>query len=321
MVLNEDGGSLRVVVTATGRVVGQLRRPVGQAFVTIVGTAGDRRFFVVADLSAQSSCQAFFYQFSLSADGVPSALTPLPVRRLPGLPTALAASADGSLVAYSVVHCASGSTGNIGSGQPIGQIGLIDLRAGKITRRWSYTAGEDYTNDLSMSADGTLLGYSNYLGATPVGRVLTASALSGQDQRHSRIVVHQPLSTALSASSRLMYALTGARDHVLAAYDTANGQQVKVLHTWPAASQPGRLVADPAGRYALLPITVIPKHHSLTPAGGALECRKKPGGKGWKCNRTTPPETLFVSVNLATGAVTKLPFREPLPAGWGMVAW
>jgi hypothetical protein len=37
---------------------------------------------------------AVAYCFSLSADGQPSALTRLPVRPLPDLPTALAASAE-----------------------------------------------------------------------------------------------------------------------------------------------------------------------------------------------------------------------------------
>ncbi len=207
----------------TGAVAGRLSAPAGQAFAVITGTASDRTFFAATDLNPQTSCQTHFYQFSLSADGQPSALTALPVRPLPGLPTALAASADGRLVAYSVTKCAGEAAGHIGNGQVSGGIGLINLVTGHVSRHWSYTLSEDYTTDLSMSADGSLLGYSNYLNAeSPVGRVLTASAPSGPDERYSRIVIRNPLTTALSSDGSLIYAMIGARGQVLAAYATAS---------------------------------------------------------------------------------------------------
>ena len=59
--------------------------------------------------------------------------------------------------------------------------------------------------------------------------------------------------------------MIGARGQVLAAYATANGQQVKVLHRWPASAQPGPLVGDPAGGYALLSIASAPGRKKLTP--------------------------------------------------------
>ena len=320
-VLNNNTG-LEVVVTATGQVAGQLRAPAGQSFAAIAGTASDRTFLVAADLNPQTSCRTFFYQFSLSADGQPSALTPLPVRTLPGLPTALAASANGRLVGYSVVRCATG-TGRISPGQAIGHIGLINLDAGKITRQWSYALSEDYTTDLSMSGDGSLLGYSNFQNARMAGRVLSASSPPGPDLRHSHIVVRQPTSTALSISGRVMYAITGTHDHLLAAYDTANGRQATVLHRWPAATEPGQLVADPAGRYALLPFTTSSGHESLVPfvKGHRYPCIVLRVHKRLMCRRPSPSQTVFFSINLATGTVTKLPFRDSGPAYWGMVAW
>jgi len=318
-VLN-GGNELNVVVTATGRVAGRLRAPAGLAFATIAGTAGDRTFFAAADLNPQTSCEAFFYRFTLNADGQPSALTPLPVHRLPGLPTALAASADGAQVAYSVVGCASGPARHIGSGHPIGAISLVNLASGTVTRHWSYTLSEDYTTDLSMSADGSELGYSNYQNASSVvGRVLAARAPSGPDQRHSRIVARQVNSVALSGSGRLMYAITGARDHVLASYDTANGRQVQVLHVWPARFQPGPLVADPAGGFALLAVTVSAPHRAGASNIGRGSCRVV--HHHVKCQGFTPPRTVFFSINLATGAATRLPIRASGPAGWGMIAW
>jgi hypothetical protein len=317
-----NGSGLEVIVTATGRVAGRLSAPAGQAFAAVTGTAGDRTFLAAADLNPQTSCRAFFYRFRLGADGRPSALTPLPVGPLPGLPTALAASAAGSLAAYSVVGCAGSTPGHIGLDQPIGHIGLIDLAAGRIAGQWSYTLGEDYTSDLSMSADGRLLGYSNFQNDFQVGRVLAASAPPGPDQRYSHVVVRQPGATALSASGRLLYAMTGAHDQVLAAYDTATGQRVAVLHRWPAALQPGPLVADPAGRYLLVSVTGTPARRTFSPQVKGHRCLAvMVVDQGPKCLRVSVPPTLFVAIDLATGAATTLPFRESGPAGFGTIAW
>jgi hypothetical protein len=39
------------------------------------------------------------------------------------------------------------------------------------------------------------------------------------------------------------------------------------------------------------------------------------------CRQTTPLQTRFISVNLATGTLTSLPFSQTGSVGWGMVAW
>jgi hypothetical protein len=320
-VLN-NGDNLEAVVTATGHVAGHLRAPAGHLFAVIAGTGADRTFFAATDLNPQTSCKTSFYKFTLSAAGQPSGLTRLPVSTLPGLPTALAASADGHLAAYSVTNCAGDASSQIGSGQVTGGIGLINLAAGQIARTWTYTLGEDYTTDLSMSADGSLLGYSNFISSSSrAGRVLTTSAASGSDQSASRVVVRNPVTTALSASGQLMYAITGAHSQLLAAYATASGQQVKVLHRWSAAEQIGPVVTDPAGGYALIPITATPGRPALSPLVKGHPCtvvvaRGKP-----MCEQMTRSRTSFVSINLASGRVTTLPFTETGPAFWGMAAW
>jgi hypothetical protein len=333
-----NGNALDVVVTATGHVTGQLSAPARQGFTDLAGTASDRTFFVATQTGTKKiPCQTMFYQFSLGADGQPSALTPLPVGSLLGLPTSLAASANGSLVAYSVVLCAGepgDPVGTAGLGRRIGHIGLIDLAAGKITRQWSYTLDEDYTSDLSMSADGTLVGYSNYLGNVPgagnvtVGRVLAASAPSGPDASRGRVVIRRPSATTLSASGHLMYALTGTAGNVLAAYDTANGRRVEILRTWRVGTQPSRLVADPAGHYALAPISIIIHLTHVPPNMREREraCIATFGRKSPDCKPTQLEprqfQIIFFSINLATGALTKLPFHAPWPSGnVQVVAW
>jgi hypothetical protein len=109
-----------------------------------------------------ATCRAYFYRFSLNADGQPSALAALPGSGQAGLPTALAASADGSKLAFSVTHCGGSGATKIPRKQPIGYIGLLDTASGKITARWTYTLGEDYTTSMSLTPDGHQLAFAQY---------------------------------------------------------------------------------------------------------------------------------------------------------------
>jgi len=327
-VLNNTN-AIDVVTTATGRIVGRLRAPARQGFVTVVGTASDRTFFATTSLNPQTSCRTFFYKFTLSANGQPSALTPLRVRVLPGLPTALATNADGSLVGFSVVQCASDVAGRIGIGRKIGGIGLIDLPAGRIAKVWSYTLGEDYTNDLTMSADGRLLGYANYWNSRyQVGRVIPTGAPSGPDASHSRVVVRRPTFTALSPDGQIMYAISGSREQVLAAYHVTDRHLVSVLHRWPATTSLSRAVVDPAGGHLIVPFEKIPAHRTRYPVTYkvghrcfVVKAHKAQKAPTSECKPIVQPKTQFLSVNLTTGAVTILPFTVSGPPGWGVVAW
>jgi hypothetical protein len=243
-----------------------------------------------------------------------------------GLPTALAASADGSMLAYSVVRCAGSGSGQIPASQAIGEISLLDLASGAVTRQWSYTISEDYPTELSLSATGSLLGYPIYMetssfSANPfqVARVLATSARPGPDYLHSRVVVRQPdparggiVSATLSTGGSLMYAITGAADQTLAAYDTSDGRQVAALHTWPSATELGNLVADPAGGYLLLPMT----HRPHITGRGCVFARVK--GARAACHLVIP-RTTFVGIDLATGSMATLPFSlsgRPVSAAW-----
>jgi hypothetical protein len=327
----DDGSNLTVVATATGRVTGRVAAPSGKAFAEVAGTAGDRVFFAAASLRSQGSCRTTFYRIGLSTTGRPLAPALLTAPQMTGLPTALAASADGGLLAYSVVGCAGNSSGYIPAGQAIGHIGLIDVASGSVTRQWSYTLGEDYPSDLSLSATGSVLGYSIYreaasYSASPVqvGRVLATSARPGPDYLRSRVIVPQPAgaqagigSTALSTSGGLLYAITSGARQTLAAYDTSDGRQVQVLHSWPSATLLGQLRADPAGGYLLLPMG-----HPAQPAPGtAKRCIMRIVSGVQQCQRLRTYDTVFVSIDLASGSMTTLPFTMTGPPGSGQAAW
>jgi hypothetical protein len=205
-------------------------------------------------------------------------------------------SANAQTVAYSVVHCASGATGHLSGSHPIGDIGVINLATTQV-KHWSFTLNEDYTSDLSLSADGGLAGFSSYLdtsapGTVQVGRVLPTSTQPGTVQQRDRIVVRSPATTgkgldavALSPDGHTMYACTqsGSSDtdvtQTLAAYDTATGQMTSVLRTWalgirPAVSQPTRLAAT----CSWPPPRDLISQDTARPQWGHRYCRQRPGG-------------------------------------------
>jgi hypothetical protein len=315
---------LQVVRTATGQVTGQVAAPAGQTFAYVAGAGDDRTFLVAADLNPQTSCRTFLYKVRLSGSGRPSAPALLPVS-IPAnsLPTALAVSADGGTAAFSGVHCATGS-GHVESTQPIGDIYLVDLGTGHITRQWSYTLGEDYPGDFSLSADGSKLAFTQILNGTleTVARLLPTSAPSGTQDSASRVLLRPRGSSAgvamavLSPDGGTLYACTqactspGAAGPALAAYSTATGRQIGVLRNWPAKTSLDALSIDPSGRYllALLVRITHPATRTRTPKGGFLI---KPA---------QATETV-IAVNLASGRVRPLPIRIADRVGIGGIAW
>jgi hypothetical protein len=238
------GSSLKVYDTRTGASVAALAAPAGQQFEDVASGGTARTFLAATGLSGTgSACHAYFYRFQLSATGQPSPLTLL--RSVPdSQPTAIAATAGGGSYAYSTVHC--------NFAPPNGLIG-ISGPAGNHT--WAYDEGDDYSFSLAATADGGTLAYS-VLTASGAGLLNTSSAaptVSGA----SRIVASVPVSTtlAISPDGRTLYACaTGT----LAAYSTATGAQIRVLHQWTSQSSPDsncQISTDPTGRYLLAAVT------------------------------------------------------------------
>jgi len=263
-IIDNDGSSLQVVRTDTGRVTGAVAAPAGRAFTRAVG--GDRTFLVVAgavqtQLSAHPNCRTFLYRLTLSDTGQPSPLTLLPVT-IPqdNDPTALAVSADGRVAAFSAYRCpAVGET--IAGSQPFGAIYLVSLATGQVTRHWSYTAGEDNPTDLSLSADGGRLVFSSFVTSkVQVVRTIATSAPSGTVDAASRVVLRQadPVSmeaVAMSPDGQTLYACTTdfPLSRTLAAYAISDGHQTRVLRTWSNPPAPYcTLAVDPSGRYLLV---------------------------------------------------------------------
>jgi len=270
-VVSTDTG-LEVVQTATGHVTGQVSTPVGQIFDYLAGDASDQTFYVSAQQAdVMATCRAYFYRFSLNADGRASALTPLPGSGQAGLPTALAASADGRKLAFSVTHCAGSGGTIIPPRQAIGYIGLLDTSSGTITGRWTYALNEDYATSMSLTPDGNLLAFAQYLpnGSAIVVKSLRTDVPSGTVDQAST-VVGLPGASSLSVGPDLYACTSSHRSNAqvanrLGVYGLATGHQTAVLHTWTGLNAWCSLAPNPVHGHLLVAIATAHFYPGASP--------------------------------------------------------
>ncbi|HSR85533.1 MAG TPA: hypothetical protein VLM11_15270 [Streptosporangiaceae bacterium] len=327
-VVENDGGTIQVVDTASWQAVAHVAAPTGQSFESVAGAADDRTFVLAADLNPQTTCATWLYEMHLNSQGEPGPLRQLAPRSA-GLPTSVAISADGGTVGYSIVHCAGSAAGHVGASQAIGNIGVLSVASGQ-SRQWSFSLAEDYTSDLSLSGNGSLIGFSSYqdgvpaASATPVGRLLHADAQPGTVRQRAQILV-QPASAvhagvdsvALSGDGHTLYACSHSGSSVtdmtqtIRAYDTATGNQTQVLRTWHPLDLSCMISADPAGGHLLL-ATV--GGNTTGPAPGRHYVSKR-------LKTVLPadrPSTVLSWIDLSTGAITTLPVRIPVGTSIGL---
>lgn len=240
--------SSRLVVQAAGtrHVLGFVSAPHGMHWESVAAT-GSSTSFVAAAGSAGRGCAVQLYALTLTPSGKPAGLEPLSAPRIPGQLTGLAASSDGRTVAYGSVPCTVLRTSTT--------IGVI---ADGALRRWTMPQGTS-PGSVSLSGDGSELGYVGLPpGGTSLTRPLVAAAAwilptsspPGSALAHSRKVFAardslDPVSAILSPDGRTMYVASESSQPpnrlTLAAYRTADGALLRILHTWDHAQgyEPG----------------------------------------------------------------------------------
>jgi hypothetical protein len=291
----------------------------------VAGAADDRTFLVTAELNPQTACEAFLYKVQVSDSGRPSAPAPVAFGRLAGvLPTAVAMSPDGRTAVLSTVRCAAAIAGHADGTPGIGGFYLVDMATGRVTRQWSYSLPDDYTHDISLSADGSRVAFTMLLppGNTQAGaETLDTSAPSGTLDSVSRVVLRPPHAryadvdaAELSPDGRTLYACTSTSSSypvsttTLAAYSATTGQRTRVLRTWPpSAALSCNLTMDPSGRNLLVEI-------GDTPDGKLTRPTKRPMTR-------SPITTRLFALDLASGGFAALPTRIIGPVGAGTLAW
>jgi hypothetical protein len=251
--------SPEIRLSATGTVVAPI--PIGdvpalRGYDPPYGLAATGPGSFVVGMMTPSDCSTQFFRFRLNDQGRPGALTPVGPT-LPGDLSSIAASAGGGLIAYEIDGSGCANARNVGS-----YLGVLDVSTGR-TRQW--TGVPRYSGQLSMSADGRLLAFSESLtkpgadgGYQITGyqvRALATDAAPGTVTARSRVAARispedsffSPPTVLLSPAGTSFYlctepfALRKRGDNKITdnakivAYRTATGKPTGVVAAWAAS--------------------------------------------------------------------------------------
>jgi hypothetical protein len=219
-----------------------------------LAATGPRSF--VVGMMTPSDCSTQFFRFQLDDRGRPGALTRVGPT-LPGDLSSIAASAGGGLIAYAIDDGGCANARALGS-----YLGVLDVSTGR-TRQW--TGVPRYSGQLSMSADGRLLAFSQedtkpgadggYQITGYQVRTLATDAAPGTVAARSRVAARlspddsffipptvllspagtsfylcsQPLALAKPGTTRRTETAT------IVAYRTATGKPTRVVAVWSAS--------------------------------------------------------------------------------------
>jgi hypothetical protein len=252
--------------SATGRLVAST--PIGSdprldGYDPPYGLAATGPDSFVVGLMTPSDCSTQFFRFTVNGHGQPGALTQVGPTR-PGELMSMAASAGGGLIAYTIGLSGCPKAGH-GS-----YLGVFDPVTG-LTRQW--TDAPAYISQLSMSADGRLLAFTQTVTKPAPGshgngfeilgyqvRVLATDAAAGTVDGRSRVAAAISAQDSLFATPAVLLSPTGASFYLCAepwavpkrgakkitdtaeivAYRTATGKATGVIADWAASYAPNQ---------------------------------------------------------------------------------
>lgn len=287
-----------VANTTTGAQGARISLPFPATDLVSVAT-GDGQTFVVA-ATAPEGCTTTLYRFSLAANGTPSPMTPFTnVAGRISDPWDMAVSAGSQFIAYQTMTCSHLSPEQLLKAAQHGQtqrgyLSVLNTVTGR-TKQWTYqTRLNEFlpgTGDVSISANGSVVGFSN--------KVIDTSAPAGSLAAHARVVatngefgpstiigglnVSPDGRTAYFATFRTANNKPVWTSRQLRAFDLATGQ-TRLVRSFPGTEGgPAAVTFDPTGRYMLV--------ESVINTGSAA----KP-----------LPTTKLAVVDVATGQLTQL---------------
>jgi hypothetical protein len=290
--------SMFVANATTGAQGARISLPFPATDLVSVAT-GDGQTFVVA-ATAPEGCTTTLYRFSLAANGTPSPMTPFTnVAGQISDPWDMAVSAGSQFIAYQTMTCNHLSPEQLLKAAQHGQtqrgyLSVLNTVTGR-TKQWTYqTRLNEFlpgTGDVSISANGSVVGFSN--------KVIDTSAPAGSLAAHAHVVatngefgpstiigglkVSPDGRTAYFATFRTANNKPVWTSWQLRAFDLATGQ-TRLVRSFPGTEGgPAAVTFDPTGRYMLV--------ESVINTGSAA----KP-----------LPTTKLAVVDVATGQLTQL---------------
>lgn len=292
-----DSVPLAVRDVATGALVASIPVPSNgpRTYVGAVATRNGRDYLLA--MYRPGVCRSWLYQFRLNSNGKATAVTPFRARpTLTGELYSLTISGNGKTIGYATADCPSQ---NPHPGPSL--LAVTDIRTGR-TKQW--TVPGVALNDISLSADASMLCYSVQEGPSVV-RVIPTSAAPGPAASLGRTVAD---ASAFGSSEFISYATItpdGRRVYFTTFAELSGGPGNGQVRVTDLATGRSRLVYAPAGLPGL--ITADPSVRDLL----LQFSRLRPG---------QPPSAKLARLDLASGTIAYLP--APWLSGEGdTLAW
>jgi hypothetical protein len=286
--------SMYVINATTGARGARISLPFPRTDLVSVAT-GDGQTFVVA--AATGSCGTTLYRFTLAANGTPSAMTAFTtVTGQIGDPWEMAVSAGARYIAYQTLACGQPDNSVAARSNKRGYLSVLDTVTGQ-TKRWTFRNDMSDTGTVSISANGSVVGFANEVVSTSAapgrltarGRVVATNGGFGPSTIVGGLNVSPDGRTAYFATFRTANNKPVWTSWQLRAFDLAT-RQTRLVRSFPGTEGgPAAVTFDPTGRYMIV--------ESVARAG---------------------PTTKLALVNVATGQLTQL------NASWALdpeIAW
>jgi hypothetical protein len=250
--------SMYVVNATTGVQGARISLPFPRTDLTSVAT-GDGQTFVAA-ATAPTGCSTTLYRFTLAANGTPSAMTAFTtIAGQIGDPWNMAVSAGSRFIAYETLACGQQINSVAAQNNAKGYLSVLDTVTGR-TKRWTFRNDLQGTGNVSISADGSVVGFAN--------EVIDTAAPSGRLAAHARVVATNGEFGAatdvgglnVSPDGKTVYFETNKvvndkpvwTSWQLRSFDIATGQTSLVRNIQGTEGSPAAVTFDPTGSYMLI---------------------------------------------------------------------
>jgi hypothetical protein len=249
--------SMYVINATTGAQGARISLPFPKTDLVGVAT-GDGQTFVVA-ATAPEGCSTTLYRFSLTANGTPSAMTAFTtVAGQIGDPWAMAVSAGARFVAYQTLACGQQINSVAAQNRAKGYLSVLDTVTGQ-TKRWTFRNNLTGTGNVSISANGSVVGFANEVIETsaPAGRlaarghVVATNGEFGPSTIVGGLNVSPDGRTAYFATFRDVNDKPAGHSWQLRTRDLATGQTRLLRNFSGDEGEPAAVIFDPTGSYLL----------------------------------------------------------------------
>jgi hypothetical protein len=250
--------SMYVANATTGAKGPRISLPFPRADLDSVAT-GDGQTYVVAAVPPEG-CSTTLYRFTLAANGTPSPMTQFAtVTGQIWDPWSMAVSAGARFIAYQTLACGQQTNSVAALSNARGYLSVLDTVTGQ-TKRWSFRNNLPGTGNVSISANGSVAGFSNEVvdTAAPSGRLTARGRVVATNGEFGPSTLVGGMSVSPDGTTAYFATFQDVNDKPvwtswqLRTFDLATGRTSLLRNVPGTEGPPGPITFDPTGSYMLI---------------------------------------------------------------------